>query len=322
MKYYFYFTLIFLLVSLSSSQVELPKEVIAGLSSRAVRIHHYLWHTVRNNWELLDENSRNEIIALGWEPANSAQDKDGKTMSDNLSGEDFLYMHRVMINRINEQLNQCEFAYGKIIVGWIDIPAPNDTEHPVPPIYDSGSDIFNEKIVRYKSVEFYNEDLKLQNDKYKNPEVLRNLTLAQLGAFIEFEVHNQMHVRFSAESKIGYRPEPVPIWETVDIDTKWDDPVYEWMGDFYSSQVASVFYKLHGWVDDRIEDWKVANRIVGEIKWNGTWLGPMVNHTMFSCNETNTDDKKLEYDNTRNSNNEEVLRILESKNIRGKFMSK
>ena len=62
-----------------------------------------------------------------------------------------------------------------------------------------------------------------------------------------------------------------------DIDEKWDDPEYSWMGDFYASQVNPYFWKLHGWIDDRIEDWKTANDVT-EMVWNGTWIGGPVSN--------------------------------------------
>lgn len=37
----------------------------------------------------------------------------------------------------------------------------------------------------------------------------------------------------------------------------------------------SIFWKLHGWIDDRIEDWKAANGVTGEPHWVDTWMGKM-----------------------------------------------
>jgi hypothetical protein len=37
----------------------------------------------------------------------------------------------------------------------------------------------------------------------------------------------------------------------------------------------SIFWKLHGWIDDRIEDWKAANGVTEEPHWVGTWMGKM-----------------------------------------------
>ena len=42
---------------------------------------------------------------------------------------------------------------------------------------------------------------------------------------------------------------------TFDFSDKWSSPKYDFLGEFYSSHVNPVFWRLHGWVDDRIEDW-------------------------------------------------------------------
>ena len=44
-----------------------------------------------------------------------------------------------------------------------------------------------------------------------------------------------------------------------DISPKWDDPRYDSLFEFYSSHVHPFFWRLHGWVDDRIEDWFEAH---------------------------------------------------------------
>ena len=53
-----------------------------------------------------------------------------------------------------------------------------------------------------------------------------------------------------------------------DFDDKWDDPKYDYLGEFYSSHVNPLFWRLHGWVDDRIEDWFNAHNAAhaGEIQ--------------------------------------------------------
>ncbi len=49
------------------------------------------------------------------------------------------------------------------------------------------------------------------------------------------------------------------------------------MGDTYSSHLNPIFWKLHGWVGDRIEDWCVAHGL-DEIPRTGTWVGGMEHH--------------------------------------------
>ena len=56
--------------------------------------------------------------------------------------------------------------------------------------------------------------------------------------------------------------------DPFDTDSKWDNPKYDYLGDFYSSHVNPLFWRLHGWVDDRIEDWYNAHEAVhpGEVE--------------------------------------------------------
>jgi len=48
---------------------------------------------------------------------------------------------------------------------------------------------------------------------------------------------------------------------TFDFSEKWSSPKYDYLGEFYSSHVNPIFWRLHGWVDDRIDDW--LNRQLG-----------------------------------------------------------
>jgi hypothetical protein len=82
-----------------------------------------------------------------------------------------------------------------------------------------------------------------------------------------------MHNRWAA-SPAGFRPDPGPA-QGHTIDPLWDDPRYDHLADTYSSHVNPVFWSLHGWVDDRIEDWKTANGVYGNAFWKGTWVGKM-----------------------------------------------
>ncbi|MFF8840286.1 hypothetical protein [Streptomyces sp. NPDC015130] len=88
----------------------------------------------------------------------------------------------------------------------------------------------------------------------------------------------------------------------TDTSEKWikathsDKPFYyDDLNDTFSSHVHPVFWRLHGWVDDRIEDWyaahaathpgQVARKTVGDVPWfakgpqvsvETPWVGPVV----------------------------------------------
>jgi len=209
---------------------------------------------------------------MGWAPPRPSLDINGRVILNNNSGEDFLYMHRKMIEDVNNMLAQGNYTYGKKVVGWSRIPAPNDRNFPVPPGYEGRNSEETRMIANSKTNEFYYNNLLPLENSLKNPNYLRNLTLGQLGARIEFLVHNPMHLRWSS-SLLNYREEVNPFWDVDRISTEWDLTSYNWLVDSYSSHVNEVFWKLHGWVDDRINDWQKANNI-DTIEWKGTWIGP------------------------------------------------
>jgi hypothetical protein len=236
------------------------------MAQRQHRFHHYLWHRVRNAWLRLSEEERQAVRSInpGWEPPHPARDASGRPIRDNDSGEDFLFMHRQMIAHVNATLAQVgDLGYPRV-EGWRRVPPPGDADYPVPDFPGSG-------LEEVKSPEYFEQYIAPWERRYADPDHLRSVTLGQLGCDIEFNIHNDMHMRWAAPSPVGYRP---PTAVTGEIDGQWDAPAYDYLGDTYSSHVNPVFWKLHGWVDDRIEDWKRANGVAGDIDWRGAWVGP------------------------------------------------
>ncbi|HWC12427.1 MAG TPA: hypothetical protein VG455_14550 [Acidimicrobiales bacterium] len=255
---------------------KLPHEVIVMMADRDVRMHHYLWHQVRNMWLFYDEATRDEIRALGWEPPRPGlrPGPDGRPQIafDNDSGEDFLYMHRQMIAEVNKVLARVGDPCYPSVMGWAPIPRPDDADYPVPPPWDTGDDGFNAYLEEVKSVEHFEADFVTWEQRYTDPEQLRQWSLGQFGTVLEYTIHNEMHMRWAAEPA-AMRPD-VGDTSPDDIDPSWDDPAYDYLGDTYSSHVNPVFWKLHGWIDDRIEDWRLAHGL-DEVTWTGTWVGNM-----------------------------------------------
>src|SRR5690348_17642059 len=69
-----------------------------------------------------------------------------------------------------------------------------------------------------------------------------------------------MHIRWSAAPRDPETNAWLPLGRPdPDISEKWDNPRYDWLGEFYSSHVNPVFWRLHGWIDDRIDDWYQAH---------------------------------------------------------------
>jgi hypothetical protein len=252
---------------------QLPNQVIVEMAKRQHRIHHYLWHEVRNNWLDYDDAVKNEIKNMGWEPPRPAltrsDDATGgqRAILDNFSGEDFLFMHREMIKLVNGILHTASDPQYPKVEGWKIIPRPDDQDYPVPPSWD------NPDIAETKTAEFFDATISRLESRFRDPLLLSQITLGELGSRLEFSIHNIMHLRWSSQS-IPERPFTDPT-SPDSINSKFDLPSYDYLADTYSSHVNSIFWKLHGWIDDRIEDWKNAHNILGEIEWTGTWMGHM-----------------------------------------------
>ena len=294
---------------LTSKNKTFPSEIVKILARREMRIHHYLFHGLRNQWNSLDEIAKNSIRKMGWEPPRPSLTANNRVIFDNNSGEDFLFMHRQMIKEVNSLLSKGNYSYGKKIVSWKEIPAPKDPYYPVPPTYSisDGNEILN----NIKSDAYYYNILKPLSDRYKNTSILRNLTLGQLGARLEFEVHNQMHIRWS-KAMLAYREDILPFYQVQEIDKKWDDPSYDWLLDTYSSHVTEVFWRLHGWIDDRIDDWQKANRL-DCIIWKGMWTGVRShNHSHLHS--------FLELSSEQINKNERVFQILQKTKNKNSYL--
>ncbi|MGK5545130.1 hypothetical protein ACSNOH_10415 [Streptomyces sp. URMC 127] len=246
----------------------LPQAVIDAMAARAMRMHHMLWHTARNNWATMPDDVRQVFREHGWEPPRPALTATGKRQRNNGSGEDFLYMHRQMIAEVDGILAEVGDPDYPRVEGWPSVPEPGDSDYPVPPPFDG------EAIHQAKTAASFQE-MKGWQDDFTDPAKLRNLTLGQLGADIEFTIHNRMHLRWSHEV-----PESRPLGddetEEFNVDPQWDDPGYNWLADTYSAHVNPVFWKLHGWVDARIDDWMAANDRTGPVPWSfdPPWSGP------------------------------------------------
>jgi hypothetical protein len=235
------------------------------VARRHRRFHLYLWDRLRNGWLRLREEERQAVrdINPAWEPPRPARDETFLPIKENDSGEDFLFMHRRTIALANAILAEVGDPSYPRVEGWKRVPPPGDADYPVPDFPDSG-------LEEVRSVEHFERYIAPWERQYTDFDYLRSVTLGRLGSDIEFTICADVHMRWAAPSKVGYRPNTIL---TRGISERWDAPAYNYLGDTYSSHVHPIFWKLHGWVDDRVEDWKRANGVSGEPEWKGTWLG-------------------------------------------------
>lgn len=246
---------------------ELPVEVRATLATRSVRLHHYLWHAIRNNWHRFDAAQRARVahVAPGWVPK-KARMKDQVTL-DYDAGESFLYMHRQMILAVNRQLA----AFGEpALVPWRELPRPDDPDYPVP-----GR---NEGEVEWKS-DAFDMELRRRCERVLEPAVLQARPLAWIGTYVETFIHDFMHMRWAEvdQGAMARFPRLDPANPNPSIAPAFDDPSVDWLGHPWSSHVNPVFWKLHGWVDQVIEAWRIA-RGLDSVTWTDDWVGEGAPH--------------------------------------------
>jgi hypothetical protein len=109
--------------------IPLPKLVISMLAAREHRLHHSVWHAVRNMWPSLSERKKDAIRALSWQPGPAGgSEKDMRPAAvnrvpflQNGSGEDFLFMHRQVITMVRDQVQHLGLP---AVESWKIIPPP------------------------------------------------------------------------------------------------------------------------------------------------------------------------------------------------------
>ncbi|MEV4064163.1 hypothetical protein [Nonomuraea dietziae] len=272
--------------------VALLPEALSMLTTRVHRLRHTTWHLLRSVWRgPLTDVDRKEIAELGWGIDRPPFNHKGLDLA-NGAGEDFLFMHRRMIRMVNEIYERSGVP---VIGGWAAIPGADAPQY----VYLEKDDPARpgEKIMRYdaarsgfmvppadaellatfpeasrptmkllKSPNYLSFAMRALERTYTSPLELSRLSLGALGNLLEFTIHNQMHMRWAsiprdAQGKVALRGD-------FDFDEKWDDPSYDYLGDFYSSHLNPLFWRLHGWVDNRIQDWFDAHEAVtpGEVE--------------------------------------------------------
>jgi hypothetical protein len=249
-------------------------EAISMFASRSHRLQHAVWHTVRMRWHVLngDPDAVAAIDERGWWPKRPPFLDTGALNLENAAGEDFLFMHRKMIL----MLKDVYAAAGQAApAGWTELPASNVAQMVYKAATPAGTTggVFDPEASGFmvppprrddeidrmmKSPAFLSGVMRPMQRLFKSQRFLSALPLGQLGTLMEFTIHGWMHNRWMHTE---YDPESgQPIERSLyDIDPRWDDPANDHLGDFYSSHVHTTFWRLHGWIDDRITDWATVN---------------------------------------------------------------
>jgi len=249
------------------------------------------------NWALLDALEQKQIADLGWKPTYVSftyidGDINQPVTLYGPTGEDFLYMHHEMVEAVNAIGINASPEWQ--VVGWENCPDPdNDGGWPVPEAPDTGSADYEAYLNSYKTRDFYRNTIVPAEQWIADEDNLLSMTLGELGVKLEYELHTYFHVRYAAYNPVGYRMQD--LHPTSYIDPMWDDEDYDYLADFYSAHVNPTFWKIHGWVEDRIEDWRQVNQI-DSLTWVSTWeMGPMNATILAALEQVAVDAKNRDY---------------------------
>lgn len=239
---------------------DIPPQVLTKLASERMRMYHALWHFVRNRegWEQLEQEQKQPLVDEGWTPPRFEGEPGG--------GIDFLFMHRRMIAMVNGWAKEPSLGghhhhdhkdSSPFVVGWLDVPWNHaDPVWPMPEV-DMTNPQLSEIFGRSKDQSVTAQYRQRCIDRYNNRDWLRSVSLDAFGTELEFSIHGWFHMHWS----------PIPPADPNSLDTTND-----WLGSPFSSHANKHFWKLHGWIDNRIKGWEDANGKVADL--SGGWDGP------------------------------------------------
>ncbi len=258
-------------------------EAVNMLASRVHRLRHTVWHTLRGMWPSMTDADRTKVGDLGWYLDDPPFRSTGGLDLSNGAGEDFLYMHRRMIKMLHKvyedagatppaswpapPVSSPQFSYREETdpadpTRKIYVYDPENSSEMVPPptkrwLAQHGQSSFLEFNKKPRGLSI----MRLMASRLRSPLVLGQMTLGAYGNYVEFTVHNWMHMRWATLSRNPETGEP-GARDSFDLDPKWDHPENDYLGDFHSSHVNPLFWRLHGWVDDCIEAWFAAQETI------------------------------------------------------------
>lgn len=246
------------------STPNLPQQAIQMIASEQMRTHHARWHFVRNRWHTLTPAQQSAFESIGFkpprlDPISLPGDSVAAPPRDPGAGLDFLFMHRKMIERLNALLASINDQNYPTIIPWDPIPWDhNDPDWPMPPSYSSDVNWAKTQ----SRTDFYKSEAE---NKFESNSWLQGRDLDDIGAEIENGIHNWMHMHWSRQPWYQELPGQDP-----------NDPRNDYLGSTYSSHVNKAFWKLHGWIDSRIDQWEAVNNTQADFSQG--WEGPAHHH--------------------------------------------
>jgi N-acetylmuramoyl-L-alanine amidase/GH25 family lysozyme M1 (1,4-beta-N-acetylmuramidase) len=232
----------------------LPTQIRDFWARDAHRQHHALWHTFRSSWGSLNGAQQTAAENAGWKPARFDNDPG--------SGLDFFAMHRRMVADANAYLALVGDPLYTRIAGWSAIPFDHaDVDWPMPAVPSTSWLATSDA----KTQSTTDDKQKLVTGVLENDAEIAKMSLDRYGLEIEWQIHGWMHYHWSAG-------EPADAGKSL---TYPDGRVNDWLGHPFSSAVNPAFWKLHGWIDDRIAQWERVHGASADAELAGGWNGPM-----------------------------------------------
>jgi hypothetical protein len=242
--------------------------VRAHMARPEMRLAHLLWHHVRSTWWRVPDDEKRRFTArfgVAWTPARPGLRAWQDPILDNGSGLDFLCMHHHMVMRVNALLQE---AGEPPVDPWPEPPEADDPEYRVP------TDGFNPLLFRERPSKNDNTWAiwLAATQVLLWTKCLRDMPIDELGARLEYGIHNAMHERFGGYATNGHlRNNLHDLWRTSGPD--WNDPEYDTLLDPYAAHVHPWFWKIHGWIDACWMRWQSASK--STMPMDDVWHGPM-----------------------------------------------
>lgn len=246
---------------LADEQIEAMRKHTAEFNHR---VWHIRWHGIRGIW---NNDQFKDIVQFvkdnypGWVVNEKnyfgAQYRDNKKYPNNKQGIDFLYMHKIMFDMLNDTLAS---EHLPPVVGWMNIPKNDSKLFPI----TTDESYYPHSTKAGQNIENWEAT-------YQTRAYLKSVTLSQMGYDIEVTIHNLMHMRFALkEHKDAMDGDLFKKWEEYSTEEqdkmRYDGPqdahFYDWLGDPFSSAVNPNFWKLHGWINNRLEQWMSYNQTI------------------------------------------------------------
>jgi len=219
------------------------------LASQAMRQHHEFWHLGRQ-WNNLDNETRTFLEQRQYHAPRQARTPG--------AGLDFLGMHRNMISMVNQQLATLHYPTYPQVQGWHPIPFNHaDIDYPMPPVWP-GAEAFVRDAKSLAATNYWQQAV---TQRYENNNWLATQSIDAVGTEIEQGIHNWLHVHWASEP-----------WFREGQGKDENDVRNDFLGSTYSSHVNKRFWKLHGWIDNRITQWEQVNN--QQADFSNVWDGP------------------------------------------------